>query len=104
MTTKAASQIVLGPVITERTYQLYSQGRYTFKVVATASKTEIKQALEEQYESQGIEVKQINTIHVRGKKRRNFRRRGAVGHTIDWKKAIVTVQQGQTIGEFFEGV
>jgi large subunit ribosomal protein L23 len=104
MTTKAASEIVLGPVITERTYLLYSQGRYTFRVVAGASKTEIKQALEEQYESQGIEVKQINTIHMRGKKRRNYRRRGAVGHTTEWKKAIVTLGEGQKIEGLFGSV
>ena len=97
MTTKAASEIVLGPVITERTYQLYSQGRYTFRVIATASKTEIKHALEEQYESQGIEVKKINTIHMRGKKRRSMRQRGAAGHTADWKKAIVTLKEGDKI-------
>jgi large subunit ribosomal protein L23 len=104
MATKAASEIVLGPVITERTYQLYSQGRYTFRVVATASKTEIKKALEEQYESQGIEVKQINTIHMRGKERRNFRRRGPVGRSTDWKKAIVTLGAGQKIEGLFGAI
>ena len=104
MTTRAASQIVIGPVITERTYQLYSQGRYTFRVIATASKTEIKQALEEQYESQGIEVKQINTIHMRGKERRNFRRRGPAGRSADWKKAIVTLGAGQKIEGLFGSV
>ena len=70
MATKAASEIVIGPVITERTYLLYSQGRYTFKVLATASKTEIKKALEEQYEPQGIKVRDVNTITMHGKKRR----------------------------------
>ncbi len=57
MATKAASEIVIGPLITERTYLLYTQGRYTFKVDAGASKTEIKKALEEQYESQNIKGK-----------------------------------------------
>ena len=85
MTTRAASEIVIGPVITERTYQLYTQGRYTFKVSATASKTEIKKALEEQYETQNIKVRDINTVSMRGKKRRSFRRTGAgsVGKTDD---------------------
>ena len=45
MTTRAASEIVIGPVITERTYQLYTAGRYTFRVSPKASKTEIKKAL-----------------------------------------------------------
>ena len=106
MTTRAASEIVIGPVITERTYQLYSQGRYTFKVLATASKTEIKKALEEQYESQNIEVKRVNTVSMRGKKRRAFRRAGAgsVGRTTDWKKAIVTLGAGQKIEGLFGSV
>src|SRR5260370_31054519 len=104
MTTRAASEIVIGPVITERTYQLYTQGRYTFRVLATASKTEIKKALEEQYESQGINVKDINTVPMRGKKRRTFRRLGPLGHTADWKKAIVTLGEGQKIEGLFGSV
>jgi large subunit ribosomal protein L23 len=106
MTTRAASEIVIGPVITERTYQLYTQGRYTFKVMATASKTEIKKALEEQYETQNIKVRDINTVTMRGKKRRSFRRTGAgsVGKTTDWKKAIVTLGEGQKIEGLFGSV
>ncbi|HEY3085566.1 MAG TPA: 50S ribosomal protein L23 [Candidatus Dormibacteraeota bacterium] len=106
MATRAASEIVIGPVITERTYQLYTQGRYTFKVLASASKTEIKKALEEQYESQNIEVKGINTVTMRGKKRRSFRRVGTrnVGKTTDWKKAIVTLGEGQKIEGLFGSV
>jgi large subunit ribosomal protein L23 len=95
---------VIGPVITERTYQLYSQGRYTFRVSPTASKTEIKHALEEQYESQGIKVKDVNTVMMHGKKRRNFRRVGPVGHTSNWKKAIVTLGEGQKIEGLFGSV
>ena len=106
MTTRAASEIVIGPVITERTYLLYTQGRYTFKVLARASKTEIKKALEEQYESQNIKVTHINTVTMRGKKRRMFRRMGtgAVGRTTDWKKAIVTLGEGQKIEGLFGAV
>jgi len=106
MTTRAASEIVIGPLITERTYQLYTQGRYTFKVNARASKTEIKKALEEQYESSNIQVKKINTVNMRGKTRRAFRRigTGAVGKTTDWKKAIVTLGEGQKIEGLFGAV
>jgi len=106
MTTRAASEIVIGPVITERTYLLYTQGRYTFKVLARASKTEIKKALEEQYESQNIKVRDINTVTMRGKKRRSFRRvgSGTVGSTPDWKKAIVTLGAGQKIEGLFGSV
>jgi len=106
MTTRAASEIVIGPVITERTYLLYTQGRYTFKVAATASKTEIKKALEEQYETQNIKVRDINTVTMRGKKRRSLRRVGSktVGRTADWKKAIVTLGEGQKIEGLFGSV
>lgn len=105
MATRAASEIVIGPVITERTYQLYAQGRYTFKVSATASKTEIKHALEEQYEAQNIKVVEVNTISMRGKKRGSYRRLGGkVGSTTDWKKAIVTLGEGQKIEGLFGSV
>ncbi len=104
MATRSASQIVIGPVITERTYQLYVQGRYTFRVSPRASKTEIKKALEEQYESQGIKVRDVNTINMRGKKRRYLRRGKAEGHTPNWKKAIVTLGEGQKIEGLFGGV
>ncbi|OLD92303.1 MAG: 50S ribosomal protein L23 [Chloroflexi bacterium 13_1_20CM_4_66_7] len=101
MTTRAASEIVIGPVITERTYLLYTQGRYTFRVARTASKTEIKQALEEQYEAQGIKVRNVNTVTMHGKKRRSARRLGSIGHTAHWKKAIVTLGEGQKIEGLF---
>jgi large subunit ribosomal protein L23 len=104
VTTRAASEIVIGPVITERTYQLYTQGRYTFKVSPRASKTEIKLALEEQYGAQNIKVRDVNTVTMRGKKRRSMRRLGSIGHTGDWKKAIVTLGEGQKIEGLFGSV
>jgi large subunit ribosomal protein L23 len=104
MTTRAASEIVIGPLITERTYLLYTQGRYTFRVASGASKTEIKNALEEQYEAQGIKVRSINTVNMRGKKRRAYRRLGTVGNTPDWKKAIVTLGSGQKIDGLFGSI
>ena len=102
MAARAASEIILKPVITERTYQMYVQGRYTFRVAKDASKTEIKKALEEQYEAQGIKVRDVNTMTMRGKKRR-YLRRGTVGHTPAWKKAIVTLGEGQKIEGLFGG-
>ena len=104
MTTRAASEIVIGPVITERTYQLYTQGRYTFRVSPKASKTEIKLALEEQYGAQNIKVRDVNTVTMRGKKRRSQRRASSTGHTADWKKAIVTLGEGQKIEGLFGSV
>ena len=104
MTTRAASEIVIGPLITERTYLLYTQGRYTFRVATGASKTDIKKALEEQYEAQGIKVRDVNTVSMRGKKRRSMRRVGSIGRTSDWKKAIVTLGEGQKIEGLFGSV
>ena len=104
MTTRAASEIVIGPVITERTYQLYTQGRYTFRVSPRASKTEIKLALEEQYGAQNIKVRDVNTVTMHGKKRRSQRRASTTGHTADWKKAIVTLGEGQKIEGLFGSV
>jgi large subunit ribosomal protein L23 len=104
MTTRAASEIVIGPLITERTYQLYAQGRYTFRVAPRASKTEIKKALEEQYESQNIKVRTVNTVSMRGKKRRSLRQIGRIGKTSGWKKAIVTLGEGQKIEGLFGSV
>jgi large subunit ribosomal protein L23 len=104
VTTRTASEIVIGPVITERTYQLYTQGRYTFRVSPRASKTDIKKALEEQYEAQGIRVRDVNTVTMRGKRRRSQRRVGSIGHTSDWKKAIVTLGPGQKIEGLFGSV
>ena len=104
MTTRAPSEVVIGPVITERTYLLYTQGRYTFRVARTATKTEIKKALEDQYVAQGIKVRDVNTVMMRGKTRRNPRRIGSVGHTSAWKKAIVTLGAGQKIEGLFGSV
>src|SRR2546429_9318909 len=93
MTTRAASEIVIGPVITERTYLLYTQGRYTFRVAPTASKTDIKNALEEQYGS--IKVRKVNTVSMRGKKRRAYRRFGSGAGTAPREKGARTARAGR---------
>jgi large subunit ribosomal protein L23 len=58
--------VIQGPLVTERSYSLYQQGRYTFRVAKDATKPEIARALEEVYEAQGIRVLAVNTIRVRG--------------------------------------
>jgi large subunit ribosomal protein L23 len=100
---KSADQVVLGPVITERSYALYQLGRYTFRVAGGATKPEIAAALEEHYSAQGITVVAVNTVHVRGKTRR-LGRRGITGKTADWKKAIVTLGPGQKLEGLFGSV
>ena len=96
---RSPMQVVLGPLVTERSYSLYQQGRYTFRVAKDATKPEIARALEEQYEAQGVKVGAVNTINMRGKVRRSGRR-GTVGRTSDWKKAVVTLKEGRLEGLF----
>ena len=100
---RTPDQVVYGPVITERSYSLYQQGRYTFRVAPDATKPEIARALEDQYSNQGIKVVAVNTVNVRGKVRRAGRR-GISGKTSDWKKAIVTLGPGQRLEGLFGGV
>ena len=97
---RSPSEVIHGPLVTERSYSLYQEGRYTFRVANDATKPEIARALEEVYETQGIKVVAVNTIRVRGKVRRTARR-GVSGRTADWKKAIVTLQEGQQLQGLF---
>lgn len=97
--TRSPDQVVYGPVITERSYQLHQEGRYTFRVAKDATKPEIARALEEQYEPQGVKVAKVNTIRVRGKTKRTGVRR-ITGRTSDWKKAVVTLSEGRLEGLF----
>ena len=101
---RTPAEVILGPLITERSYLLYQQGRYSFKVAPDATKPEIARALEEQYSGQGIKVVAVNTTHMRGKTRRTGARRGISGKTSDWKKAIVTLGAGQRLEGLFGGV
>lgn len=101
---RTPDQVVYGPVITERSYSLYQQGRYTFRVAGDATKPEIARALEEQYSGQGIKVMAVNTTNMRGKTRRTGARRSVTGHTSSWKKAIVTLGPGQRLEGLFGGV
>lgn len=96
---RSAVEVIYGPLVTERSYSLYQQGRYTFRVAKNATKPEIARALEEQYEAQGVKVGAVNTINMRGKVRRTGRR-GITGRTSDWKKAVVTLREGRLEGLF----
>ena|SRR5215831_17777234 len=97
---RSPDQVIHGPLVTERSYTLFQQGRYTFRVARDASKQEIARALEDAYQAQGIKVTAVNTINVRGKVKGRARR-GPFGHTADWKKAIVTLQSGQRLEGVF---
>ena len=95
---KGARDILRRPLITERATQLQEAGnRYVFEVRRDANKIDIKRAVEGIFE---VQVTNVNTCTVRGKIKRLGRFQG---RRPNWKKAIVTVAQGQTI-EFFEEV
>ena len=89
--------ILRRPVITEKSTILQEEGRYTFEVAPNATKHQIKKAVEEAF---NVDVLQVNTMHVRGKRKR-FGPRIAQGRS--WKKAIVLLSPGDTI-TIFEGV
>ncbi len=91
-----AHQIVLAPVITEKSYHGSVNGKYTFKVHEDAHKTQIRQAVEELFE---VHVVSVNVLKVQAKPKR----RGAIkGTRQGWKKAVVQLQAGETI-EVFQG-
>jgi large subunit ribosomal protein L23 len=87
--------IVVRPVISEKSYQMIEHNRYTFEVAKGASKPQIADAVSEIF---GVTVTNVNTMNVTGKPRRV---RVAKGKTRDWKKAIVTLKEGDSI-EFFQ--
>lgn len=91
-------QVVIRPIITEKSSaSLADENQYTFEVVDDANKHEIKHAVERLF---SVHVRQVRTSRQRGK----WRRRGVhVGKRPNWKKAVVTLAEGETI-EVFEGI
>ena len=78
-------EIIIAPVVTEKSNDELQQGKYTFKVNKNATKVEIAKAVEKLF---GVKVLKVNTISVKGKEKRVGAHRGM---TSDWKKAIVTI-------------
>ena len=95
---KTAQDIILKPVITEKSMDGLQEGKYTFKVAKDATKPEIKKAVEKLF---GVEVDKVTTMNVKGKVKRLGR---YVGTTSSWKKAIVTLTADSKAIEFFEGM
>ena len=91
-----ARDILVRPLITERTTQLMAEGKYVFVVAKAANKIEIAKAVSEIFK---VKVAKVNTVNVLGKKKRMGRTQGT---RPDYKKAIVKLAPGETI-EFFEG-
>ena len=95
---KAPQDIIITPVITERSMDNLQAGKYTFKVAKDANKSEIKKAVEKLF---GVDVAKVTTMNVNGKEKRMGR---YVGKTASWKKAIVTLTEDSKSIEFFEGM
>lgn len=95
---KAAQDIIVRPVITEKSMAGIPFKKYTFRVAKDANKIEIAQAVEELF---GVKVAKVNTLHVRGRSKRVGK---YTGYTSDWKKAIVTLKEDSKTIEFFEGM
>jgi large subunit ribosomal protein L23 len=100
----SAPEIILRPVISEKSIDESGRGKYTFAVNDKANKIQIKAAVEELYRSEKITVVSVNVLTTKAKEKRRGTRRGRItGYTTPWRKAIVTLAPGQKI-EFFEGV
>ncbi len=95
---KNARDIIVRPLISEKSTNLMEENKYTFVVDRRANKIEIKRALEEIFD---VKVKAVNTANYRGKKKRMGR--FPVGHQPRWKKAIITLTDDSKPIELFEG-
>jgi large subunit ribosomal protein L23 len=94
------TQVIIRPVVSEKSYQLSAAGRYTFRVHPDAHKTLIRQAVESLF---NVHVVAVRTQSVKSKPKRRVNSRG---RTRTWKKAIVQIRDGETIAIFrsLEGV
>ena len=90
--------IIVSPVLTEKSYDGIASKKYTFKVALNATKTQIKTAIEDIF---GVKVAKVNTISVNGKKKRMGR---SEGYTSDYKKAVVFLTEDSKAIEFFESL
>lgn len=95
---KTAQDVIIKPIITERSMEGIASKKYTFRVDIDSNKIEIAKACEELF---GVKVAKVNTMIVKGHLKRQGRTQG---YTSDWKKAIVTLKEDSKAIEFFEGM
>ncbi|MCA0386097.1 MAG: 50S ribosomal protein L23 [Firmicutes bacterium] len=95
---RTSYDVIVRPIVTENSMLQTSDRKYTFEVLKDANKTEIKKAVEEVF---GVKVENVNTMHVKGKLKRQGRTQG---YTRSWKKAIVKLTADSKTIEFFEGM
>ena len=93
-----ATEVIIKPILSEKSYADIANKRYTFKVAKDANKVEIKKAVEELF---NVTVRQVNTSNVNGKLKRQGKTQG---YTSDWKKAIVTLSEDSKSIEFFDSL
>ena len=93
-----AQDIIIRPIITEKSMAGIAEKRYTFEVAKAATKIDVARAVEELFK---VKVAKVNTLHVRGHMRRQGRYEG---YTASWKKAVVPLSEDSKAIEFFEGM
>lgn len=93
-----AHDIIIRPIITEKSMMGIAEKKYTFEVAKTATKIDIANAVEEAFK---VKVAKVNTVSVRGRLKRQGRTQG---YTKSWKKAVVTLTEYSKSIEFFEGM
>lgn len=91
--------VILKPIVTEKSMNAMSDKKYTFSVHTDATKAQIKEAVEKMFE--GVKVAKVNTMNLDGK---NRRRGNTVGKTAKMKKAIVTLTADSADIEIFQGL
>jgi large subunit ribosomal protein L23 len=99
--TLTAHDVIVRPIISEKSMDESGRGKYTFEVHGEASKIQVAAAVEELFK---VQVTKVNVLTTKAKEKRRGTKRGRIaGWTTPWRKAVVTVAAGQKI-EFFEGV
>ena len=94
-----AQDIIIRPIITEKAMQNITAKKYVFEVAKKATKIDVARAVEELFK--GAKVQKVNTVHVRGRMKRQGR---SQGYTRSWKKAYVQLTADSKPIEFFEGM
>ena len=94
-----AHEIIIRPIVSERSFSGMELNKYTFEVAKDANKYQIKDAVEEIF---GVKVAKVNTLNMQGKEKRTGR--FPAGRRPSWKKAMVTLTEDSKTIEFFEGM